>query len=352
MEFYGNEVEKLFLFTEIEPKSSNMMKAMVCNGYGPPEDVFRLKMIEKPVPKDNEVLIKILATTATSGDCKLRGFHSIPTAFWLPSRLMVGLTKPRQPIWGLMFSGIIEKVGDKVKLFKEGEEVYGSTEFAFGAYAQYKCLPENSVIVKKPTNLSFEESVAITFGVETAEHFLKLGKIEKGQKVLIYGASGSVGTASVQLAKHYGADVTGVCSEKNFELVKSLGAEKVIDYTKEDFRTNGEKYDIIFDTIGKTSFSSCRNSLTSNGHYLLAVYALKELFQMLWRKMVGGQKMICSVSGATIEKYEYIKKLAESGAIEPVIDCYFNLEEMAQAHKYVEEGHKKGNVIIRVNHDE
>ncbi|CAD5111591.1 unnamed protein product [Dimorphilus gyrociliatus] len=328
------------------------MKAMTCNGYGPADRVFELKTIPKPIPKANEVLIKILATVVTSGDCKLRGFRGIPPSFWLPSRLMFGLRSPRQPIWGLLFSGEIEQIGKDVKLFKEGDQVYGSTEFGFGTYAQYKCLPETACISKKPENLSHEETVSIPFGLETAIHFLRKANIEKGQKVLIYGASGAVGTAAVQLAKHYGAEVTGVCSTTNMEMVKSLGADYVIDYTKEDFTENGVRYDIIFETVGKKSYSSCKYSLQSNGYFLMAVFAMYEICQMLWRKVVGGPKVICSVAGAVLEYYDLMRELAESGKVVPVIDRCYSLEEIPQAHIYVEGGHKKGNVVIKVDHEQ
>ncbi|CAD5126729.1 DgyrCDS14785 [Dimorphilus gyrociliatus] len=238
------------------------MKAMICNGYGDAKDVFELKTIAKPIPKDNEILVKIHATMATSGDC---------------------LFKPKNPIWGLCFAGEIEKIGKNVELFKEGDQVFGSPESAFGMYAQYICLPETGCVVEKPKNLSYTESVAILFGTETAIQFLEGAKIGKDQKVLVYGASGSVGIATVQMAKYYGTVVTGVCSTTNLEMVKSNGADYIIDYTKNDFRGNGKKYDIIFDTVGKLSYSSCKDSLNPTGFYLMALFSLTGVLHQLWR---------------------------------------------------------------------
>ncbi|CAD5126431.1 unnamed protein product [Dimorphilus gyrociliatus] len=328
------------------------MKAMICNGYGAAKDVFELKTVSKPVPRDNEILVKIHATMTTSGDCKLRGYKEIPASLWLPARLSLGLFRPKNPIWGLCFAGEVETVGKKVELFKKGDQVFGSPESAFGAYAQFICLPETGCIVQKPKNLSYKESVSILFGTETAIQFLERAKIQRGQKVLVYGASGSVGVATVQMAKYYGATVTGVCSTKNLEMVKSMGADYVIDYTKKNFRGNGEKYDIIFDTVGKLSYSSCKNSLNPTGYYLMALFSLTGILHQLWRSIIGGPNIICRICGAEIDVFHKLRELAESGEITPVIDRTYSLQEIADAHIYVETGRKKGNVVIEVNHDE
>ena len=308
------------------------MKAIVCTKYGPPE-VLQLKEVEKPAPRDNEVCIKIFATAVTASDCIIRGFKVSPI-FWLPMTLAIGFSKPRQPILGMVLAGEVESAGKDVKTFKKGDQVLGWDRFAFGAYAEYKCMPEGGMLVMKPANVSYEEAAAVPFGGLLALHYLKKGNIHSGQQILIYGASGAVGTSAVQLARHFGANVTGVCSTANLELVKSLGAGAVIDYTKEDLSNPGKLYDIIFDAVGKRKSSK---------------------FKIQSKKALAPQGKYISVDDGTpklsIEDLTYLKELVGAGKIKPVIDRCYPLEQTAEAHRYVEKGHKKGNVVITVEHN-
>lgn len=319
------------------------MKAIVAEKYGSP-DVLRLMEVKKPVPRDREILIKVHATTVNVGDTRMRGF-TVPALVWIPARIALGLAKPRNPIFGMELAGEIEAVGKEVKRFQVGDPVFASMMKAgFGAHAEYACLPEDAAVVSKPENLTYEEAAALPIGANTALHFLRKGNIERGHKVLIIGASGSVGTFAVQLAKHFGADVTGVCSGANAEWVQSIGADRVIDYTKEDYTKNGQTYDIVFDTVLKTTFWQCRNLLVKGGHYLTAgPVALGPLY-----RLTTGKRVIGGGAAQTTDKLEFLKQLSESGGLRPVIDRRYPLERTAEAHRYVELGHKKGNVVITV----
>jgi NADPH:quinone reductase-like Zn-dependent oxidoreductase len=298
----------------------------------------------------SQVLIKIYAATVTAGDVNVRGFTFVPPGFGPLPRLMSGLRKPKRTILGTELAGEIETAGKDVKLFKKSDQVFGIGSEILGAYAEYACRPEKGALALKPANLTCDEAAAVPFGAGTALYFLRdKAKLQRGQKILVNGAAGGVGVYAVQLAKYYGAEVTGVCSTTNIELVQSLGADKVIDYTREDFTKNGETYDIILDTVvGKTSFARCKGSLKQNGLYLAVAGGLKEAAQMLWTSITGGKKVIF---GSPVERKEeliFIKDLVESGKIQPVIDRRYPLEQAAEAHRYVDKGHKKGNVVITV----
>lgn len=324
------------------------MKAIVYTEYGPPE-VLRLAELPQPTPKDNELLIKVHATTVTSGDCNMRGFTFVPRGFGLISRLMFGYRRPKKPILGVEFAGEVAAVGRNVTRFQVGDAVFGLDGAGISAYATYKCVAETAGLALKPSHISFAEAAAVPNGALTALTFLrKLGKLQAGQELLIVGASGSVGSAAVQIGRHLGAVVTGVCSTANVEMVKSLGAERVIDYTSEDFRENGRTYDIIFDTVAKTSFAACKNSLKPKGVYLAGAGGLPEFGQMAWTALTGGKKVIAGVSSESQEDLQFITELLATGAFRPVIDRMVPLEEIVAAHRYVDQGHKKGNVVIQV----
>jgi len=322
------------------------MKAIICTKYGPPE-VLQLQEVEKPLPRDNEILVKVYATTVTAGDIRLRS-ATIPLSYWLPAHLLFGWSKPRKAILGMVVAGEVEAVGKEVKRFKSGDQVFAYDITRFSTYAEYTCLPENSAIAFKPSTITYEEAAAIPFGGITALHFLKQGKIHSGQHVLIYGASGSVGTFAVQLAKHFGALVTGVCSTTNIALVKSLGADQVIDYTQEDWTRSGETYDILFDAVGKTSFPDCLKSLKKEGVYLQAVAAPALSIRMRWAGMTSSKTLIGGTATPKTENLITLKELIEAGKIKPVIDRRYPLEQIVEAHRYVDQGHKKGDVVITV----
>ena len=320
------------------------MKAVICTKYGPPE-VLQLREVEKPVPKDNEILINVYATTVTSGDTRIRSFR-VPLSFWLPARIALGFRSPKINILGAELAGEIESVGKDVKKFKAGDQVFAYPGHHGGGYAEYTCMGEDSAIAIKPVNLTYEEAAAVPFGGNTALNFLKQANIKDGQKVLIYGASGSVGTYAVQLAKYFGAEVTGVCSTSNIDLVKSLGADKVIDYTKEHFNKNDEIYNVIFDAVGKSSFSDCMESLQKEGFYLQTLAVPATSLRMNWASITSSKTLIGGTAVPKAENLNFLKELVETGKIKHIIDRTYPIEQIIEAHRYVDKGHKKGNVVI------
>ncbi len=327
------------------------MKAILHTQYGPP-DLLQLKEVETPTPKDNEVLIAIHATTVSTGDCNVRNFTFVTKSMLPIAKLMFGIGKPwKARVLGTELAGEVERVGKDVTRFKTGDRVVASTGAAGGGHAQYACLPETGAVAIKPDSLSWEQAVAIPFGANTALYFLRdLGKIRAGQDLLIIGASGAIGSAGVQLAKHFGARVTGVCSGANVELVKALGADSVIDYTREDFTKSGNTYDLIFDVVGATTFDRCQSSLKPNGVFLQNIMELSDIVRVLWTSITGGKKIKGGVAIGNMANMRLITALAEAGTLRPVIDRSYPLERIAEAFKYVEQGHKKGNVVITVTH--
>lgn len=320
------------------------MKAIMYERYGPPE-VLHVVEMEKPAPKDNEVLIKSHATTVTSGDWRVRSLN-VPVGFGLISRLVFGISKPRQPILGTELAGEIEAVGKDVSKFKVGDQVFAFNGAGMGCYAEYKCMQEDGAVALKPANLTYEEAAALSFGGTTALDFFRRGKLRSGERVLINGASGGVGTAAVQLARHFGADVTGVCGSANVDMVRSLGASHVIDYTKEDFTQNGETYDVIVDTAGTASFSRCRHSLTDGGRLLMVLGGLSDMLLVPWASMTSNKKVIAGPASERPDDVRFLAGLAEAGEFKPVIDRRYPFEQIVEAHRYVDAGHKKGNVVI------
>ena len=321
------------------------MKAAVYHKYGPPE-VVHVEEVEKPSPKDNEVLVRIHAATVAAADWRMRKAEPVFV------RLMTGLRRPKKPILGMEFAGTVESVGKSVTGFRAGDQVFGSTGFKFGAHAEYLCVPENGVLAKKPVNMTLEEAAAVLFGGISALHFLRKAKIQAGQNVLIYGASGSVGVFAVQLAKHFGAHVTGVCSTANLDVVKSLGADQVVDYTREDFSDAGRVYDVVCDTVGKSGFSRTMKCLKRGGCYvqvggsgrLLAILA--GVLRALWVSITGTAKVIGGVARSAPGDLAFFKGLIEAGEMRTVIDKRYPLAEIAEAHRHAEAGHKKGHVVI------
>jgi NADPH:quinone reductase-like Zn-dependent oxidoreductase len=326
------------------------MKTIVYTKYGPPE-VLQFKNAEKPVPKENEILIKVKATTVTAADIRARSF-TVPLSVWVLARIVLGVRRPKNEILGMELAGEVESAGKEVTRFKKGDRIFAASLGGSGTYAEYKCLPEDGPVSIKPSNLSFGEAAAIPIGASAALFHLEKADIQKGQKVLVYGASGSVGSYAVQIAKYLGAVVTGVCSTTNLELVKSLGADKVIDYTTEDFSSEGETYDVIFEAVNKSSFSACMKSLKKGGTYINVTVPLPDV-RMLWTKLTSSKKIILAQnSRENAETLNFLKELVETGELKVVVDRYYEFEEVVEAHRYVEKGHKKGNVIINVAHNE
>ena len=331
------------------------MKAIVYTEYGSP-DVLHLAEVAEPAPKDNEVLIRVHATPVNFGDLIARNIRSItprkfsmPLLIWLPTRLAFGSAKPKNPILGNEFAGVVEAVGAQVTRFKPGDAVFGYRGQNMGAYAEYVCMPESGMLALKPTNMTFEGAATVPYGALTALSLLRKANLRPGQKVLINGASGGIGAAAVQLAKYYGTEVTGVCGTPRLDFVKAMGADRVIDYTAEDFTRSGETYDVIFDILGKTSFGRGRRALKPNGLYLFASFKMKQLLQMLWTKIAGGQKVICALSSEKPDDLTFIKGLIEAGRYKAIVDRRYPMTHAAEAHRYVEQGHKKGNVVITIN---
>ncbi|MFC2168252.1 NAD(P)-dependent alcohol dehydrogenase [Acidobacteriota bacterium] len=330
------------------------MKAVVYTEYGPPE-VLKLKEIEKPIPKDNEILIKVHAASVNYGDILTRKFSNIPirdfnmpALFLLPTRISFGLKKPKNQILGSELAGEIKDIGKGVNKFKIGEKVFAYTSMKMRANAEYLCMPEDKMVGIKPNNMTFAEAACVPYGGIMASSHLNKVNVQSGQKVLINGASGGIGSIAVQLCKKFGAEVTGVCGTPRLEYVKSLGADKVIDYTQEDFTQNGEIYDLIYDILGRSTFSQCKNSLTQNGRYLLASFKMKKILQMIGTSIFGKKKVICAIASEKQEDMTLLKELVEEGKIKTIIDKTFPLEQAAAAHSYIEMGLKKGHIVLTV----
>jgi len=328
------------------------MKAIVYTEFGPPE-VLQLREVEKPVPKDNEVLVQVHATTVSSGDYRARNLDFSTRIMALLFGFSFGLRRPKYTILGNELAGEIEAVGKDVTLFQKGDQVFGHSGSSFGAYAEYICVPEDGELVTKPANMTYEEAAAVPHGAHSALFFLRdKANVQTGQKVLVYGASGGVGTFAVQLAKYYGAEVTGVCSTKNLEMVESLGADKVIDYTKEDFTQNGETYDVIYETVGKSSIARGMSALKTDGIYLAGnVAELPKIVQLLWISRRSGKKAVFEPAPGGKEYLVTLKELIEAGKIKSVIDRRYPLDQIVEAHRYADKGHKRGSVVVTVAQD-
>lgn len=328
------------------------MKAIVYTKYGPP-DVLHIQEVPKPAPKENEILVRVHAAPVNFGDLLARDFASVspgefnmPALLWLPSRLAFGWNKPRKLILGSEFSGEVEAAGSAVTRFKPGDAVYGYTGQAMGAYAEYLCIAADKAVARKPANMPHVEAACVPYGAIMAMNLLKRANIRPGQQVLINGASGGIGAAAVQLAAHAGAEVTGVCGAPRMAYVRALGADHAIDYTREDFTQSGAQYDLIFDILGRSSFARCKDSLKTGGLYLLASFKTKALLQMLWTSLGGDKKVVCALASEQPGDLERIKELIEAGKFRAIVDQQFMAEEAAAAHRYVEEGHKQGNVVL------
>ena len=325
------------------------MKAYVCRSYGGP-GVVELEEVPTPAPKDDEVLIKVYATTVTAADWRVRTLN-VPKGFGLIVRPALGLTRPRQPILGTELAGIVETTGKSVKRFRPGDAVFAFPGGKMGCHAQYCVVAENGPVVHKPENLTFEEAASLSFGGSTALHFLRKADIKAGDKVLVIGASGGVGTALVQLAKHFGAEVTGVTSTTNVGLVSSLGADRIIDYTKEDFASGTATYDIIADAAGATTIAKCKEVLKDKGRFLAIAGGLPDMLSALWTPITSGRRVIVGPAEERPEDVQQLASLATSGSLRPVIDRYYDFAQMREAHAYVETGRKRGSVVVKVQHD-
>ena len=324
------------------------MKVVVYRQYGGPE-VVRFTEVATPVPKDDEVLIKIHATTVTAGDWRVRSLN-VPQGFGLLSRLAIGVTGPRQPILGTELSGVITGIGKAVTKFKQGDAVFAFPGTRMGCHAEYRCMSQEGAVALKPANLGHDQAAALSFGGTTALHFLREAKVSAGETVLVNGASGAVGTAAVQLARHFGAEVTAVCSSANADLVRSLGAHHVIDYTTEDFTRNGRLYDVIMDTAGTAPFARSRASLRDGGRLLLVLGSMRDLLRIPWIAFTNSRKVIGGSAKGKSSDLRLLADLAERGELTPVIDRRYRFDEIAEAHRYVDAGHKKGNVVITLEH--
>jgi NADPH:quinone reductase-like Zn-dependent oxidoreductase len=321
-----------------------MMKAITCRRYGPPE-VLALEEVETPTPKDDEVLIRVHATTVTSGDRRVRAGDA-PAGFGLLMRLAIGISGPRRPILGIELAGVIEAAGKSVRRFEAGDAVFAIDGARMGGYAEYKCLPEDGAVALKPPSMSFTEAAAMSFGGTTALDFFRRGELRPGERVLVNGASGAVGTAAVQLAHHFGAEVTAVCSGANAELVRSLGANHVIDYTREDFTDHGESYDLIVDTAGTAPYSRVRRSLTRAGRLLLVLAGLPAMLPIPWVALTSRRRIFAGPATERAEDLCRLAELADTGAFRPVIDRHYPIAQIVEAHRYVDSGRKRGNVVV------
>lgn len=326
------------------------MKAILYQQYGPP-DVLQMADIAKPVPKPNEILIKTYATTVTSGDWRVRSL-TVPAGFGWMTRLVFGVSRPRQPILGSELAGVVESVGEAVSRFKVGEAVFAFSDARMGCYAEYKCMPQDGAVARKPPGLSYGEAAALSFGGTTALDFLRRAKLQRGESVLINGASGAVGAAAVQLARHFGAHVTAVCSTANMAWVRALGASQVIDYTQEDFTQNGQTYHVIMDTVGTVPFSRCQASLRDGGRLLLVLAGLADMLHAPWASLTSGKRVIAGPVSVRAEDLPLLAELATTGAFKAVIDRRYRFEQMVEAHRYVDSGRKKGNVVVMLGDED
>lgn len=326
------------------------MKAILYQQYGPP-DVLQMADIAKPIPKPNEILIKTYATTVTSGDWRVRSL-TVPAGFGWMTRLVFGVSRPRQPILGSELAGVVESVGEAVSRFKVGEAVFAFSDARMGCYAEYKCMPQDGAVACKPPGLSYGEAAALSFGGTTALDFLRRAKLQRGESVLINGASGAVGAAAVQLARHFGAHVTAVCSTANMAWVRALGASQVIDYTQEDFTQNGQTYHVIMDTVGTAPFSRCQASLRDGGRLLLVLAGLADMLHAPWASLTSGKRVIAGPVSVRADDLPLLAELAAAGAFKAVIDRRYRFEQMVEAHHYVDSGRKKGNVVVMLGDED